>query len=104
MITCGAILIAGSFAENRAGLWDLGIPIAMAGQILFLIGLVFHLDLICQHGRRASESLLSLSIQTKTSAQEGPAEQTSTAAPDVLAELKERLENVATRLTRHSDS
>jgi hypothetical protein len=54
---CGGVLLGWSFLAGRADLWNLGIPIAVGGQIALLIGLVLQLERIWQNNRYAVEKL-----------------------------------------------
>jgi hypothetical protein len=54
---CGAVLLVWSFADGRSSLWNLGMPITVAGQAGLLIGLVLQLERIWQGSRYTSVQL-----------------------------------------------
>ena len=54
---CGIVLLGWSFAASRQELWAIGTPIALAGQIALLIGLVLQLDRLWRDGRNAAAKL-----------------------------------------------
>ena len=112
LFTCGAILIANSFATDRVELWDLGAPCALAGQVVFLVGLILQLDLICFHSFRASDTLHALEHkqnQNRSALQrDGESRKSSTAdRPDtstLLADLEAQLEQIGAKLRRRRNS
>lgn len=54
---CGGILLGWSIYADRSELWDVGMPIAMCGQIALLIGLVLQLDRLWHDSRQAADKL-----------------------------------------------
>jgi hypothetical protein len=44
VFVCGAVLLVWSLFTGRQNLWQLGMPITVAGQVTLLIGLVLQLD------------------------------------------------------------
>jgi len=42
--SCGAVLLGWSIYAGRADLWNLGVPLTLAGQFLLILGLVLNLD------------------------------------------------------------
>lgn len=54
---CGGMLLGWSFVANRQELWNLGLPIALGGQIALLIGLVLQLDRLWSDSRHAAAKL-----------------------------------------------
>ena len=44
MTVCGGCLLTWAHYGARPDLWPLGLPIAIVGQVVLLIGLVLHLD------------------------------------------------------------
>lgn len=59
----GGVLLGWSFATDRADLWRIGMPFAMAGQAALIIGLVFQLDGLSKSNRTASNALEELDVQ-----------------------------------------
>ena len=57
LFSCGAALVAWSFGEDRQDLWNIGAPMALAGQAAFLIGLVLQLDIIWQESKQTGRRL-----------------------------------------------
>ncbi|MDG2380076.1 MAG: hypothetical protein P8N76_00240 [Pirellulaceae bacterium] len=60
LFACGGALIAYSLTGDRDELWNLGAPMALAGQAIFLIGLVLQLDIIWHQSRQTSRNLFHL--------------------------------------------
>ena len=54
---CGGVLLGWSYVAGRDELWSLGMPIAVAGQIGLLIGLVLQLERIWQGSRDTVDKL-----------------------------------------------
>jgi hypothetical protein len=54
---CGGVLLGWSFLTERPDLWNLGLPVTIAGQIALLIGLVLQLERIWQNNRYAVNKL-----------------------------------------------
>jgi hypothetical protein len=54
---CGGVLLAWSLLGRRGDLWNLGMPLTLAGQFGLLLGLVMQLDHLWQANRRTAESL-----------------------------------------------
>ena len=54
---CGGSLLGWSLATGRPELWALGTPIALAGQIVLLLGLILQLDRLWTDNRRAAAKL-----------------------------------------------
>jgi hypothetical protein len=112
LFSCGATLVAWSFGDDHHHLWNIGAPLALAGQAAFLIGLVLQLEVIWQQSKQTQRSLDNLDQRVGPYA--GPALTTPpslepnrgrmpAAPPDpesLLTELKGRLDHVATRLLR----
>ena len=104
-ITCGAVLIGGSFSHNRSELWDIGFPLVMCGQIMFLVGLVLQMDVICAHGKRASDAPTSLKDQ-KTAVPPPHLMVPHSGGPNhnsevILTGLKNRLDEIGKQLKQH---
>ena len=54
---CGAVLLGWSFFGGRSELWNLGMPITLAGQFGLLFGLVLQADTLWQDNRRTADKL-----------------------------------------------
>ena len=54
---CGAALLVISFQQDRAGLWNLGMPLALAGQAGLVLGLVLQIYRARRDGRQAADRL-----------------------------------------------
>jgi hypothetical protein len=54
---CGGILLGWSLATGRQELWTIGLPVALAGQIALVIGLVMQLDRLWHDNRTAAAKL-----------------------------------------------
>lgn len=111
MFTAGAILIAMSFRNDGQQLWNVGAPLAMAGQGLFLVGLILQLDILWQQGNDAKSTLQRLDryvASDAAKAQEKSAADFATNRSDApqterfLAELKQRLDLINPPASRRS--
>ena len=60
---CGGVLVAWSFAADRADLRTLGVPLTLAGQAALIIGLVMQLEGLWQSSRQTRETLNELDGQ-----------------------------------------
>jgi hypothetical protein len=61
--TCGTALAGWSVWENQQQLWNWGVPIAMAGQIALITGLIMQLDLlggVTRRKKRAAEPVAAM--------------------------------------------
>jgi hypothetical protein len=54
---CGGMLLTWSMAAGRPELWSIGLPIAIGGQIVLLIGLVLQVDRLWSDNRTAAAKL-----------------------------------------------
>ena len=54
---CGGILLGWSLATGRQELWTIGLPVALAGQVALLVGLVLQLDRLWHDNRAAAAKL-----------------------------------------------
>ena len=54
---CGGILLGWSVVSGRTELWNVGVPIALCGQIALLLGLILHLDRLWHDSRQAATKL-----------------------------------------------
>jgi hypothetical protein len=108
MFSAGAILIAWSFGDGNQALWNLGAPLALAGQVAFLVGLVLQLDVIWQQGKSNTHRLEQL--QQRITVPGTDVNQTvrpsipdvREPAPDALLDdLKHRLDQLGSQLHLH---
>jgi hypothetical protein len=112
LFSCGATLVAWSFGDDHHHLWNIGAPLALAGQAAFLIGLVLQLEVIWQQSKQTTRRLENLDQRVAplpTSALATPPAVDAgsgigpTPTPDaesLLKELKGQLDQMATRLMR----
>ena len=115
LFACGGALIGFSLMGDREELWNVGTPLALAGQAAFLIGLVLQLDVIWHQSRLTSRSVSHLDDRlAKLQDFRESSEQTSNqpahafyqdmadgASPQVLLnDLKGQLDLLADKLTR----
>ena len=114
MFACGATLIGWSFNADRQSLWNIGAPLALAGQIAFLFGLILQLDLLWQHsdsnarhsvdaGQRPTQPNPAATSFDHLSTTNVVASRPPVAQVDpqrLLSDLKGQLDRVATQLTR----
>jgi hypothetical protein len=56
-LVCGGILLVWSLATGRRELWDIGLPLGLAGQITLLAGLVLQIDRLWHDNRTTAEKL-----------------------------------------------
>lgn len=56
-LVCGGVLLGWSIAAERPELWNLGLPIALGGQIGLLVGLLLQLDNLWNDNRRSAAQL-----------------------------------------------
>jgi hypothetical protein len=54
---CGGILLGWSLFTGRTDLWNMGLPVALGGQIALLVGLLLNLDRLWHDNRRAAAKL-----------------------------------------------
>ena len=111
MFTCGAILIAWSFRAERHDLWNIGAPLALAGQIAFLVGLIMHLELLWRHSAWTSSQVEHLhgsraDLASASSATHALAARSETVASEpgrLFNELKGSLDRIATQISRRNE-
>ncbi len=114
-LACGSALLVWSVVDARDELWTLGIPIAVAGQVGLLLGLVLQLERVWQNGRDAVHKLdhvdrhlhhleeaTSLLNTTHGSASQAfYAHMADDASPEfLLADLKGQLDALSAELVR----
>ena len=61
--TLAAKLVLWSLAANRNDLWSVGLPLALAGQVGLVLGLLLQLDGISASSRRTEQTLTDLDSQ-----------------------------------------
>ena len=59
----GAVLLIWGYAAGRSELWNLGMPFALGGQAVLLIGLLLNVESIWKSSQQASETLGELDGQ-----------------------------------------
>ena len=112
-LICGAALLGWGYYGGRGELWAIGIPIAAAGQIALVVGLILQLDGLWQSYRQNAQDLgvlnyrLSDLRQTTTMAnppQSIPASPyhvpvaDSTSTQATLADIKGRLDQISAKV------
>jgi hypothetical protein len=60
VFACGAVLLAWSLIAEREDLWPIGLPLALAGQAVLIVGLVFQLEVVWQSNRQTAATLSAL--------------------------------------------
>ena len=112
---CGGVLLIWSITTNRHELWNIGLPVAIVGQIALMVGLVLQIDrLWCDH-RQAAAKLGDVNRQihelknttTLLGASQGPASATfyshlaGGAGPQLLlTDLQSQLDLLALKIAR----
>ncbi len=112
---CGGILLGWSLASGRQELWNVGIPVALVGQIALLAGLVLQIDRLWHDNRAAACKLNDVDqqiheLKTTTmllSTSQGPASATfyshlaRGAGPQLLlSDLKSQLDLLAMKIAQ----
>jgi hypothetical protein len=112
---CGGVLLIWSLATGRHELWDVGLPVAVVGQIALLVGLVLQIDRLWSDNRQAVAKLDDVDqqlheLKTTTmmlSTSQGPASATfyshlaSGAGPQLLlTDLKSQLDLLAMKIAQ----
>ncbi len=59
-LVCGAVLLAWSVATHRSQLWSLGLPIALGGQLILVVGLGLQLARLWDDNRQTADQLESV--------------------------------------------
>ncbi len=57
---CGAVVLGVGVLESRTDLWSIGLPLALVGQALLLLGIILQLDRLSQSDRATQQSLAQL--------------------------------------------
>jgi hypothetical protein len=110
-LACGVVLLGWSYVDARPELWDVGLPIALSGQAVLLVGLVLHLQSIWIRHQETSGQLemldgeiQQLHVLRRTAQEREHSESfyshlADGAAPQVLlADLKGQLDRIVARL------
>ena len=108
---CGGILLAWSMFAGRDELWTVGLPIALGGQIALLVGLAMRLDRIFHDNHDTSAKLdrvdarldqltdrTTLSTAGQSAGDVVFSHFTNDTSPDLLHDLKKRLDSLAARV------
>lgn len=116
---CGVVLLAWSVYGARPGLWNLGIPFTLGGQVALLIGLCLQLDRLWSENRETGERLAQLdnrlselrrSTQLLGSPYHGPAQNfyshlsQGAGTELLLSDLKAQLDLLALEMARQRDA
>jgi hypothetical protein len=114
---CGGILLGWSLATGRQELWNVGLPVALAGQVALLAGLVLQINRLWHDNRAAASKLDDVDeqiheLKTTTmllSTSQGPASATfyshlaSGASPQLLlTDLKSQLDLLAMKIAEEA--
>jgi hypothetical protein len=112
---CGGVLLIWSLATGRHELWNVGLPVAVVGQIALLVGLVLQIDRLWCDNRQAAAKLDDVDqqiheLKTTTmllSTSQGPASATfyshlaGGAGPQLLlTDLKSQLDLLAMKIAQ----
>lgn len=112
---CGGVLVLWSLAANRNDLWSVGLPLALAGQVGLVLGLLLQLDGLSASSRRTEQTLTDLDSQLGelrsvtsliSTSHSGPshsfyAHLTDGASPQILlSDLKGQLDLLAQQMAR----
>ena len=112
---CGGVLLIWSLATGRHELWNVGLPVAVVGQIALLVGLVLQIDRLWYDNRQAAAKLDDVDEQlhdlktttTLLSTSQGPASATfyshlaGGAGPQLLlTDLKSQLDLLAMKIAQ----
>ncbi|MGB6042891.1 MAG: hypothetical protein WBF93_07000 [Pirellulales bacterium] len=62
-LTCGAVLVVWSLVTGRHELWRVGLPIALVGQAVILVGIVLLLDRMWRENRAADQRISKVDRQ-----------------------------------------
>ncbi|MCA9175650.1 MAG: hypothetical protein KDB14_14295 [Planctomycetales bacterium] len=93
LLFSGAMLTAWSFWGNREELWRVGLPAAVVGQALLMLGVLLYLDISAQQRRHQEATLRQLREQLREPA---AAPTLAGLAPPhlLLAEIKSKLDTL----------
>jgi hypothetical protein len=114
-LVCGGVLLAWGYLFARGDLWSLGLPVALGGQAILLLGLLLQIDRLWQSNRNTLGSLeelddnladlkhttTMLGTTHSSTAQSFYAHMAEGASPELmLADLKGQLDLLTLRLAR----
>jgi hypothetical protein len=114
-LVCGGVLLVWGYVFGRGDLWSLGLPIALGGQAVLLLGIFLHTDSLWRSSRKTSKSLEELdesvadlrqatSMMSTTHSIPGQsfyAHMAEGASPELLlADLKGQMDLLTMRLAR----
>jgi hypothetical protein len=112
---CGGVLVGWSLVAGRQELWNIGLPVALVGQIALLAGLVLQLDRLWRDNRESAAKLDNVDDQlhelkattTLLGTAQGPAATTfyahfaGGASPQLLlTDLKSQIDLLAMRIAQ----
>ncbi len=63
VLVCGAILLLWAVLSDRGELWAIGLPTAIVGQVVLLVGLVLQTDRLWRDNRTAAAKLDRVDVQ-----------------------------------------
>lgn len=63
VLVCGAILLLWAVLSDRGELWAIGLPTAIVGQVVLLVGLVLQIDRLWRDNRTAAAKLDRVDVQ-----------------------------------------
>jgi hypothetical protein len=114
-LVCGGVLLNWGYLFGRGELWSLGLPIALGGQAVLILGVFLYIDGLWQTNRKTSESLEELdesvadlrhATSMMSTTHSGPAQSfyahmAEGASPELLlADLKGQMDILTMRLAR----
>jgi hypothetical protein len=114
-LVCGGVLLIWGYLFGRGELWSLGLPIALGGQAVLILGVFLYIDGLWQTNRKTSESLEELdesvadlrhATSMMSTTHSGPAQSfyahmAEGASPELLlADLKGQMDILTMRLAR----
>jgi hypothetical protein len=117
MLVCGGVLLGESFWGGRPVLWQIGLPIALVGQIVLVLGLLLRLNRLHREQYAVAKKITSVDrelgrLRTATLRRESAHEslgrvfsaQNANADPrSVLGELETQLDRLARKIAEHAD-
>lgn len=116
-LVCGLALLLGATLTGHDMLWSLGLPIAVGGQVVLLLGLALQVELVGQRNRVAADKLQQVDQQLhnleqaaarlgtthSSAAQAFYAHMAEGANPQLLlADVKSQLDLLALRMSQRS--
>ena len=114
MGSCGGMLWVWSLVMERPELWSVGMPIAVAGQVTLLLGLVLQLDRLRRQHRHTSAQLEQVDEQLHdlkkrrvdravVAAQHRVHRSAASSSDPLLTGLKDQLNQLAARIEKLND-